>query len=133
MNEPASGRTPNSRVAEDSKVGLTGGCFQSVAEVGVVSPTKFDQHILAEAIDLTVIVTLRRAASIGVGDRGIPRSLPRECLGTEAVPMPPFHPSARQQLDQVAVSPSLQQAGQTDRRPADMTAGWLVDPYAPDQ
>jgi NAD(P)-dependent dehydrogenase (short-subunit alcohol dehydrogenase family) len=30
--------------------------------------------------------------------------------------MPPFHPSARQQLDHVAVSPSLQQAGQTDLR-----------------
>src|SRR5207253_9067070 len=84
-----------------------------VAVVGVVSPTKFDQHVLAEAIDLTVVVALRRAASIGVGDRGIPRSLPRECLGTEAVPVPPFHPSARQQLDHIAVSPSLQQAGQT--------------------
>src|SRR6202043_3759160 len=43
------------------------------------------------------------------------------------------HSSPRQQLDQVAVSPSLQQTGQTDRRPDDVTAGWLVDPYAPDQ
>jgi hypothetical protein len=101
--------------------------------VGVVGPTAFDQHILAIAIDLAVVVTLRRAATIGVSDGGIPRSLPRECLGTEAVPVPPFHPSARQQLDQVAVSPSLQQAGQTDRGPDDMTAGRLVDPDAADQ
>jgi len=48
------------------------------------------------------------------------------------MPVPPPHSSARQQLDQVAVSPSLQQTGQTDRRPDDVTAGWLVDPYAPD-
>ena len=89
------------------------GRAQLLAEMGI---KKARDYILAEAIDLTVVVTLRRAASIGVGDRGIPRSLPRECLGTEAVPMPPFHPSARQQLDHVAVSPSLQQAGQTDLR-----------------
>src|SRR5712675_493877 len=82
------------RVAEDCKVGRTGGCLQSVAVIGVVGSTAFDQHILAIAIDLAVVVTLRRAATIGVGDRGIPRSLPRECLGTEAVPIPPFHPSA---------------------------------------
>ena len=80
--ELGSGRTPNSRVAEDSKVGRTGGCFQSVAEVGVVSPTKFDQHILAEAIDLTIVVTLRRAASIGVGSCKFDQCMPLVSRGS---------------------------------------------------
>src|SRR5207244_8665770 len=105
----------------------------SVAVVGFVGSTDLDQYIFAEAIYPVVVVTLRRSATIGVGDRCIPRSLPHERLGTEAMPMPPLHPSARQQLDQVAVSPGLQQAGQTDRRPDDMTTGWLLDPYASEQ
>ena len=60
----------------------------------------------------------RRAASIGVGDRGIPRLLASASAPKRWRLMPPFHLSTRQQLDHAAVSPSLQQAGQTDLRAA---------------
>jgi hypothetical protein len=48
------------------------------------------------------------------------------------VPLPPLDRSTGQQLDQVAVSPDLQKAGQGDCRADDVTAGWLLDSYPPD-
>jgi len=78
----------------DSEVSWAGRRPQSVAAIGVVGPAALDQNIFAEAINLAVVVTLRRPATLGIGNRGVPRSLPRERVGTETMPMPPFHPSA---------------------------------------
>ena len=103
-----------------------------MAVIGLLGSLVLDQYILAEAINPPVVVIMRPAASIGIRDRGIPHSPPCERLSTEAVPMPPPYTSARQQFDQVTVSPRLEQARQADRCTNDVTSGWLVDPYPPD-
>jgi len=87
------------------------GRAQLLAEMGI---KKARDYILAEAIDLTVVVTLRRAASIGVGDRGIPRSpasrVPRHRSRANATISSERTPAARS-CRRIAQPP----AGRTDR------------------